>query len=337
MNKSINFGLNILRVILAFWIVIAHCANLRNKALMKIILGKNFHVPTFMMISFYFFYNNFFTRNIKKIKLRFIRLLIPYIIWPIIRFFLNNILSFIYGEEKNRKFIKIQFLINQIILGRKIHAVFWFQFNLIIITLLFTIISFLFNKENLLYFLILIFMVSYILQYSSLNYNYFIKYNINVSHSLGHITEMLPISISGIILGKLNIISKVEGFKSRIIFYSPIIVYFLYIKEIFIKPKGFQYEGINLNMGAIFLFIFFSIIPMNVNDQKIEYFLTFITNYTGGIYYLHTIVSRFLENRLIIIKNKTFIGCIFIYNFCYLICFIGLKIFNKNNLRYLFF
>lgn len=188
MNKSIkiNFGLNILRVILAFWIVVAHCANLRNKDLMKIILGKNFHVPTFMTISFYFFSNNFFKRNINKIKLRFFRLLIPYTIWPLIKFILNNLLFFFYRKEKIINIIDIKLLINQIILGRKIHAVFWFQFNLIIITLFFTIISFLF-KESLLYIFIFICLVSYILQYSDLNYNYFIKYNINVSHSLGHI------------------------------------------------------------------------------------------------------------------------------------------------------
>ena len=120
-------------------------------------------------------------------------------------------------------------------------------------------------------------------------------------------------------------------------FFSPIIIYFLFIKEIFIKPKGFRYQGINLNICSILLFVIFSIIPINVNNKKLECLLRYITNYTGGVYYLHTIVSQILENKISQVKKKTLIGCIFIYIFCYFISFIGLKIFSKNNLRYLFF
>ena len=86
MNNSINLGLCILRMILAFWVVVVHL-KINNKKLMKIILKNNFHVPTFMNMSFYFFFNNLFSRNINKMKIRFIRLLIPYTIWPLLKLF----------------------------------------------------------------------------------------------------------------------------------------------------------------------------------------------------------------------------------------------------------
>ena len=93
-KQNINYGIELLRMILCFWIVIIHCCIINSYFFKKIILA-GFHVPTFIIISFYFYYRNLSTRNIIKIKLRFERLLIPYIIWPIILLIMNNLLLLI--------------------------------------------------------------------------------------------------------------------------------------------------------------------------------------------------------------------------------------------------
>ena len=89
--KKINLGLQLLRMILSFWIVIIHSYFFKGKArLKKHFDEKMFHVPTFMLISFYFFYNYLQKRDNFKISQRFKRLLIPYIIWPFIYLVINN-------------------------------------------------------------------------------------------------------------------------------------------------------------------------------------------------------------------------------------------------------
>ena len=89
-KRNINLGIQILRFLLCLWVLIIHCSYIENRH--KKYFGKGFHVPTFILLSFYFFYNNINRRNIPKIILRFQRLLIPYILWPIIILLVNNFL-----------------------------------------------------------------------------------------------------------------------------------------------------------------------------------------------------------------------------------------------------
>ena len=81
-NGKINYSLQLLRLISSFWVVLHHSYS----KIHKIINKGRFHVPTFMIMSFYFYYNTSKTKNIIKIKQRFQRILIPYIIWPTFTF-----------------------------------------------------------------------------------------------------------------------------------------------------------------------------------------------------------------------------------------------------------
>ena len=88
-NKNINLGLQLLRMILSFFIVLIHCCNVKNKILYILLFVKPFHVSSFFLISFYFYYNAILARNIYKMKIRLLRILIPYMIWPLIFFIFN--------------------------------------------------------------------------------------------------------------------------------------------------------------------------------------------------------------------------------------------------------
>ncbi len=88
-------------------------------------------------------------------------------------------------------------------------------------------------------------------------------------------------------------------------------------------------------IASISFFYFFSVIP-NLNNKKIISMISAITNYTGGIYYLHTILWRLLRKKIQIFKRKTLFGCFLNYFICYFICFLGDKHFEKSNLKYLF-
>ena len=78
-KKKFNIGFAILRIYLSFLVVTTHCfepdATTRKKIVMRIIRNA-VHVPNFYLMSFYFCYNLFKSKNIRKIKIRLKRLLI---------------------------------------------------------------------------------------------------------------------------------------------------------------------------------------------------------------------------------------------------------------------
>ena len=78
-NKNINLGLEILRVLLSFWALVHHCGSIKNITIKKTLFNRAFHVPTFIIISFYFSYKIIQSKNIIKLKERLERLYFPYI------------------------------------------------------------------------------------------------------------------------------------------------------------------------------------------------------------------------------------------------------------------
>ena len=67
-HKNINYSLELLRLILSFWVVLHHCLKNAHK-----IKGR-FHVPTFMIISFYFYYNTLKKKILIKLEKDFKKL-----------------------------------------------------------------------------------------------------------------------------------------------------------------------------------------------------------------------------------------------------------------------
>lgn len=330
-------GLEILRMILSLWIVIIHCCTFKNGFIRKIFY-KKLHVPTFLIISFYFLYYHLINRNISKIKQRFERLLIPYFIYPIAIFINNNIIFLIFKDKftKFNKKIPMRFLINQLIFGINIHDILWFHFYLIMLTLIYTIISFTF-KQNFLFIFHIISFICYRLQYSGIIYQFFKKYKEKPHYCMGSIIEIIPYSVTGLSLCSFDLISKLKKNKVEIFVINIIALYLIESCKICKTPYGFRYPGINPNLGGICLFIIFLLLPLEkIKNKIIISFLKFITKYTGGIYLLHIILRDNLNNRILMIKNKTITGGFLIYFLSFLICHIGTIIFDKTKLRNLF-
>ena len=64
-EKSLNLGIQLLRSILCIWVLFSHCANIKKEHLQY--FNKNFHVPTFFVLSFYFYYPVIYKRIKTKI------------------------------------------------------------------------------------------------------------------------------------------------------------------------------------------------------------------------------------------------------------------------------
>ena len=327
-NKNINYSLELLRLILCLWVVIQHCCRNVNK------FKRKFHVPTFMIMSFYFYSNTLKTKNIPKIKQRFQRILIPYIIWAIFLFIFNYILFILFGFSLINKKLLLKDLVLQLIFGAKYYFIFYYQFNLIFLTIIFNIISFLFNK-NYIFVLQIFLIVAYIFQYSYLNLFIFSKFFTVIKCSIGTIFELLPFAVVGVTLYYLDIILILKKFKLIAIFFNGIIIFLIFKFDIFISIKGFLYPGILHNVGGISIFILFSL--FSFQNRKLKFLLVKnITKFTGGIYYIHKILFFFLSKIFIFIRKKTFYGSIVIYIMSYNICYLGNKLSFKTKLNLLF-
>ena len=105
--------------------------------------------------------------------------------------------------------------------------------------------------------------------------------------------------------------------------------------EIFARFKGVQYNGIKLNVCSTCIFLIFSLVSIQKDNKYIK-LINILTNYTGGIYYIHRIIERYFQFLIYDIKKGTFCGIILIYLFGYIICFTGTLIARKTKAKYMF-
>ena len=115
--KPYNFGLAFLKMILALTVIGSHCfkrSSTNNKISLFFFKRRKIHVPSFMIMSFYFMQKSLISLDFKLLCQRLIRLGIPYLCWPIIIFSLNNNISNLLGFGKK---ILLYDLINQLLWG----------------------------------------------------------------------------------------------------------------------------------------------------------------------------------------------------------------------------
>ena len=332
-KKEYNLGIELLRVFLSFSVVMDHLYN-RNE-LKKYIYVLYYHIPTFFIISFYFTYNTLLSFNIQKIKLRFERLLIPYLVWSIIGWLLRNLYYYILNSNCAHTF---EDFAKHIITGHILNIVLWYQAILIFTTIIFLIII-LFFKQKYLFILHLLTLFAYIFQYSGLNLYIHNKYlDPHAALTFGRFPEVFPNAVTGFTFASLNIIKCLRKYRFNSIFYSTIILIMISKYNIFDNLKTFKYGGIRLNLAASCIFIIFSLLPFEkIKNKNILNFIKLITSYTGGIYYMHYLVGTgHITRKIMKTLNGSIISCIFVYLTCFFISHFALKIFGKSKFKYIF-
>jgi len=338
LNKKYNYGFGLLKVYLAFIVIITHCCKMetvKNKYILLIFVkNRKIHVPSFFIMSFYFMYNNSVINNFRKLLIRLERLIIPYLGWPIIIYIFNNyVIEIIF---KNNELYSIENLKNQLLWGNIFIIQFWFQWDLIMITIMFSIFIFLINYNYLFYLQLLVFF-AYFLQYSGYNMKFYKKLSHEKKECLGRFAEVFPFTVTGFYLASINIFYLLNFHKIKTFIFSALIFCFIENYSVFSQIKGVSYFGIDKNIKAISIIFIFSLFPSDkIKNKKLIIFLRHISNYTGGIFFLHYTVYIYFKRFCKLIKNGSFLGCINIYLICYLLCLIGAKISRKSKFKYLF-
>ena len=331
-------GLAFLRPILAFFVVMGHFYDFSlargywNIFVMKSELFR-FHVRVFFIMSFYLSYKTIVSNDLKKILKRLERLLIPYILWPIIIFFLNNFLLIkIIPKSKILTFNDLKF---QLLFGTEYMDTFWYQWNLILISISFVLIT-LFLK-NYIFIFIIISITSFLYQYNGKNLQYLGQYKNYIRSSLGRTLEVLPCSSIGFIFSSSGIINYISKFRLNSIIICIYLGYLIIYYNIFTNVEGFNYSGLKMYFASICIFTIFVLFPSEkIKNKIIIKIIKQITNHTAGVYFLHINIYKYMVSYIKSFQQKTIKGCIINYVICYSICFIGNLIFGKTKLRNLF-
>ena len=334
-QKDINIGIQILRMIYCFLVVVVHFGK-ADRALYNFSwVYIDFYVTSFFLISFYFSYNTFSSRYIVKIKERFLRLLFPYILWPILIYIRHNFDNIKQGRitENILKRFYIQYL-----LGNNIHGILWFlfNFNLILITLFICIIIFMF-KDYHMYALYVVFILVTIYNYTKFHNEFMNSFHRSpIQHSLEIINETIIFSITGCILASFDLLNCLIKLNKYIfIFFTPIFYIVKWHQEVFDLLPRFNVVFNDFFISSIF--IFFGTLPFHLcKDSFINKIINIISRHTGGIYYLHTECYDILINRYNLWSHGTFGCCMFVYFATYIFCDIMTRIFKNWRLRYLF-
>lgn len=335
MKKNFNYGLSILKTILAFYVIKTHFFrrnSIKNKILI-FLFGKNrhIHVPCFFIMSFFFSYQYLISKDTKKIYKRFERLLIPYIFWPIIAYSINYIFNK-YNNLKNR--FTFNNLKTQLILGYGIIDPLWFQIDLIATFVLFCIIIYSFKKNYLFVFYFLM-IISYLIEYSKFHLYLFQYYKPLSVITIIREIMVFPFAVIGFSFGTFKIINKIKSLRFQVFILSMII--FILVDCFGVFTYLGDYNGIELNILSICLIFIFSLLPFEkIKNKYITIIIQYITKYTPGIYYLHTTVHIYLRYYFSYIRKGTIESIIINYIICYLICHIGTLLFGKTKARNLF-
>ena len=194
-------------------------------------------------------------------------------------------------------------------------------------------------SQNQFFFIIhLLLISSYVAQYSGYYLNNFIVNNPHVNKiTIAVLFESIPYAVTGVTLSYYKIMDILQKHKIKTLIISIIIYNVIVDYYIFRNIKGINYQGINLNIQSLCVVFIFSLFPSDkIRDKKISKLIIGITKFSAGVYYLHVPVHDYLRYYFDIIKNGFFLGNIFIFLICYIICFIGTLVFGKTPLKYLF-
>ncbi len=318
-------GIELLKMLMCFDVVLNHYWNISSDEWMIQNL-LTVAVPTFMFISFFFSTNYFLSHNNSVIKKRFWRIIYPHIGWSFIYWFFYFMLYIIIGYD-----ISVGDLLCQLATGHCINPPMWFQTNLAVLTLIF-FISFKFangTKGLLILYPLAIF--SFWFQYSGYNLQLFGPLKYELRYPLGRLFEMIPYAVFGFSVAHFNLFHrlKIDRFFLLVLFGLLTVVSFFF--KLIPSAPGFGYSDNNHLLFVFFIVGFAYHLPLDKLSEKTKHIIFFITKYTLGIYCMHSLIGKILNNSLtfIGIKMPSFVLCIVIYIIAFCISLTLCKISSK--------
>ena len=295
-EKVYDIGLSILRPFFAYIVIMTHCYEHYYLSLIwRAIFLKTerffFPVRVFFIMSFYYSHKTLISSNYKKKNERFIRLIIPYFIWPTIFYFFNEIIKhFIFIESP----FTFKLLIKQYLIGAPVIAPLWFHTIMIFYNILLNINIIIFkNSYN--FISIIMIIVAFILQYNGINTQLIKNYDIDYQRTYGRIAEIAPSALTGFLIASSGLMNFFRKYKLRMFIICSLISYFLVRYNIFIMNTGTDYAGIKMYLVSICIFIGFAVFPSEKVKNKIiyNYIFKYLSSFNINYFFIY---KKLFEN-----------------------------------------
>lgn len=327
-RKSYNYGLALLRIWMCFEVVLDHFW-IHDTYTWPNPLAEygSAAVPIFMIMSFFFTDIEDASKNVKTIRTRIGRIMIPQAFWAVVYCIILLILHDINWQSF------FPDLILQCIFGHSVNQSMWFQFDLLVMTVLVLIYFKYQSKISNLCIPVLI-LLSLTAEYMGANSYIFGRLPEQISFPMGRICEMIPFVIIGIMLQKCRpILERLKKHAAFLCMYLLAVVVFILVFMPFSSVKySFGYGGIHLIIIGTITFMIFYFWPVSSLPNWSLRVIRFASNYTLGIYCVHRLVERMLHMTPIYTwsDDHSFIYCILIFLIGLIISWLIDMIFGKR-------
>ncbi len=290
-------------------------------------------VPVFIFLAFALSDYKEMSVDIKRLRKRMYRLLVPNVFWAVVYFLILSALGIVYHEQLVHG---VSDLFWQLLFGHVYNRSLWFQTVLILSTLI-VIVLYRFLKDKAFIALFLISVLSLFLQYSGVNGVMFdlIPWPSNVlggyfsggyvMYTLGRGIELLPYVFLGTIVGRLGLLQKLINYRWYALMVSFCITILVLSQQIFTVPSGFMYGGLGNMTLAISLIVFFWYLPLEKLPDVLKKGINILAGYTMAVYFMHQLIKWIyvLVFRIPVFEIfNPFLGCAIIYFSCIVIAFL---------------
>ena len=327
-----NLGISMLKMLACFLVIVSHIWGVNivyTGPLGWIYFLREYAVPVFMILAFFFSQKMITQSDWDKIFKRIIKLIVPLFVWALIYWIFYKLLQeFLYPGYD----LKVKDLFLQMFTGNSVYlnGTMWFQVNLIVLTLALALIVFVANKfHNELFALCAI--VCIYLQYAG-TMLFIYKFKAEIAGSVGRLHEMIPMAVIGYFLAYYGLLEKSRKHWITTILVSLVSLWMIRYYTVIPKPdvQTFDYGGLrHIVLGLILIFMFYAP-PLEKLPKFVHVIVEWLTKYTLGIYCMHrlvgTLLHYFISHRTIDIETFTFFDCVLIYVISYVISFLIARI-----------
>ena len=282
----------------------------------------NAAAPSFFVISFYLTGKTYRSKDRSLLAKRLLRLSVPQISWAVIYFTVFTVIGMILNVIKIPNDFVIRFtkkdLLLQALFGsdRYLCPQFWYQFVLIVFTILIWLI-FRFCDKYAVKILIILGLLALFLQYSEINYRLFCRFEFEFWYPMGRLAESLPYAVVGVLLLHRAIPAKTRKHRYYAVFITAVLIMILSYTKFIPDPEyGFNYCGIQLIVFTISVFILIYAIPFEKLHDPIKLALIVLSKYSFGVFCIHLGIGMVWERIIcyyLYINTGSFIECVMIY------------------------
>lgn len=313
-QTAYDYCIGFLKALLAFYVIVCHFWIPSGSQTSLIVHRQRMAaVPVFFMISFYLTHRMYQKADIDKLKKRMWRLVYPFIAWGVLYYAIYSLLYWIVGEERP---FSPQDLLWQLTLGsdRYLCPQMWYQFDLIVFTIVFFCICGFF-RENCKQIIVFLAVISIIIQYSGINASVFGKMEYEMIFPLGRLAECFPIAVMGYIIADYNLLERVKNHRLFVFLISFIMLITMGRYGLFSYSEGFLYGGTQVYIYGLLTFLLFYSIPFDRLPQFFKKSIEFLAKYSFGVFCLHYGVGTWFNILLshFSLPINTVVECICVY------------------------